>query len=42
MIFLTLIWPSSFRFDETFHKNVETYHKGITIKLPVEQAVRLR
>jgi thioredoxin:protein disulfide reductase len=24
------------KFDETFQKNVETYHKGITIKLPVE------
>jgi thiol:disulfide interchange protein DsbD len=31
-----LIPPGTIKFDETFQKNVETYHKGITIKLPVE------
>jgi thiol:disulfide interchange protein DsbD len=31
-----VIPPGSVKFDETFQKNVETYHKAVTIRLPVE------
>jgi thioredoxin:protein disulfide reductase len=30
-----VIPPGTVKFDETFQKNVETYHKGVTIRLPV-------
>jgi len=28
--------PGKIKFDETFNKNVETYHKGVEIRIPVE------
>jgi thiol:disulfide interchange protein DsbD len=28
--------PGKIKFDDTFQKNVETYHKGIEIRIPVE------
>ena len=28
--------PGKVKFDETFQKNVETYHRGLTITIPVE------
>ncbi|MFL6675428.1 MAG: protein-disulfide reductase DsbD [Massilia sp.] len=28
--------PGKVKFDETFQKDVETYHKGVTIRIPVE------
>lgn len=28
--------PGKVKFDETFQKNVETYHQGVTIRVPVE------
>ncbi|AMP08167.1 thioredoxin family protein [Collimonas arenae] len=28
--------PGTVKFDQTFNKNVETYHHGVTIRLPVE------
>lgn len=31
-----VIPPGNVKFDETFQKNVETYHKTVTIRLPVE------
>jgi thiol:disulfide interchange protein DsbD len=28
--------PGKIKFDETFNKNVETYHKGVEIRIPVQ------
>jgi len=30
--------PGKIKFDETFNKDVETYHKGVEIRIPVEGA----
>ena len=31
-----LVPPGKIKFDETFNKDVETYHKGVEIRIPVE------
>jgi thiol:disulfide interchange protein DsbD len=34
--------PGKVKFDETFQKDVETYHKGVEIRIPVEGRGRSR
>ena len=33
-----VIPPGKIKYDDTFQKNVETYHKGVEIRIPVEAA----